>query len=164
MVAVLFVIMAIFVGCLDSMAVLFAPLLKHFGWSRARLSAVMSVIAIALGLATPLAGWFVDRVGARAVITAGLAIAGAGLLIASRAASLLSLGAGLALFGVGGGGASLVSASYVIANWFGENRGIGMGVMMMGTSTGVALAAPLVNHAFALPDGAGVLSRRQSHC
>ncbi len=149
MVAVLFVIMAIVVGCLDSMAVLFAPLLKHFGWSRARLSAVMSVVAVALGLCTPVAGWFVDRIGARTVIAAGVAIAGAGLLIASQSNSQFVLGAGCALFGAGGGGASLVSASYVIANWFGDNRGIAMGVMMMGTSTGAALAAPLVSHVVA---------------
>jgi MFS family permease len=152
MVAVLFVIMAIVVGCLDSMAVLFAPLLKHFGWSRARLSAVMSVVAVAIGLCTPVAGWFVDRIGARVVIAAGVAIAGAGLLIASQANSPFALAAAIALFGVGGGGASLVAASYVIANWFGDNRGIAMGVMMMGTSTGAALAAPLVNHVAA---GAG---------
>lgn len=146
MVAVLFVIMAIVVGCIDSMGVLFAPLLKHFGWSRTRLSAVMSVVTVALGLCIPVAGWFVDRIGARVVIAAGTATAGAGLLIASQANSLLALAAGCALFGVGGGGASLVSASYVIANWFGENRGIAMGVMMMGTSTGAALTAPLVSH------------------
>jgi MFS transporter, OFA family, oxalate/formate antiporter len=43
----------------------------------------------------------------------------------------------------------LVSASYVIANWFGENRGIAMGVTMMGTSLGAALSAPLVNYVVA---------------
>ena len=150
MVAVLFVIMAIVVGCLDSMAVLFAPLLKHFGWSRARLSAVMSVITVAIGLSTPLAGWLLDRIGARVVIAAGVTISGAALLIASQANSPIALGAACALFGVGGGGASLVSASYVIANWFGDSRGIAMGVMMMGTSTGAALAAPLVSHVAAL--------------
>ncbi len=144
MVAVLFVIMAIVVGCLDSMGVLFTPLLKHFGSSRTRLSAVMSAITVALGLCIPVAGWFVDRVGARVVIAAGTAIGGVGLLIASQADSLFALAAGCALFGVGGAGASLVSASYVIANWFGERRGIAMGVMMMGTSTGAALSAPLV--------------------
>ena len=146
MVAVLFVIMAIVVGCLDSMAVLFAPLLKHFGWSRARLSAVMSVVAVAIGLFTPVAGWFVDRIGARAVIAAGVATAGAGLLLASQANSPFALAAAIALFGVGGGGASLVSASYVIANWFGDNRGIAMGVMMMGTSDCAGVAAPLISH------------------
>src|SRR5579883_1289806 len=143
MVAVLFVIMAIVVGCLDSMGVLFTPLLKHFGSSRTRLSAVMSAITVALGLCIPVAGWFVDRVGARVVIAAGTAIGGVGLLIASQSDSLFALAAGCALFGVGGAGASLVSASYVIANWFGERRGIAMGVMMMGTSTGAALTAPL---------------------
>jgi MFS transporter, OFA family, oxalate/formate antiporter len=149
MVAVLFVVMAIVVGCLDSMGVLFAPLLKHFGWSRARLSAVMSTVALALGLCTPVAGWLVDRIGPRFVIAAGTAIAGAGLLAASQANSLVAFACGFVLFGVGCGGASLVCASYVIADWFGENRGIAMGVMMMGTSTGAALAAPLVSHVVA---------------
>jgi OFA family oxalate/formate antiporter-like MFS transporter len=146
MVAVLFAIMAIVVGCIDSMGVLFTPLLKHFGWSRTRLSAVMSAVTMAIGLCTPVAGWFIDRIGARSVIAVGVAVAGTGLLLASQADSVAALAAGCALFGVGGGGASLVSASYVIANWFGQRRGIAMGVMMMGTSTGAALTAPLVAH------------------
>ncbi len=150
MVAVLFVIMAIVVGCLDSMGVLFTPLLKHFGWSRTRLSAVMSAITVALGLCIPVAGWFVDRIGARVVIATGVAIGGVGMLLASQANSLAGLAAGCALFGIGAGGASLVSASYVIANWFGEHRGVAMGVMMMGTSTGAALSAPLVSHTVTL--------------
>lgn len=54
MVAVLFVIMAIVVGCIDSMGVLFTPLLKHFGWSRTRLSAVMSAVTVAIGLCSRL--------------------------------------------------------------------------------------------------------------
>jgi len=146
MVLVLFVILAIIVGCIDSMGVLFTPLVKHFHWSRARMSAVMSAVTLAIGLSTPVAGWFVDRIGARVVIAVGAAIAGAGMLIGSQADSLFGLTAAYALFGVGGGGASLVSASYVIANWFGDRRGAAMGVMMMGTSTGAALAAPLVSH------------------
>jgi MFS family permease len=148
-VAVLFVILAIIVGCIDSMGVLFTPLLKHFGWSRARLSAVMSAVPLAIGLSTTIAGWLIDRIGARIVIAVSLAIAGLGLLIGSQADSLFALASGCILFGLGGGGASLVSASYVIANWFGENRGIAMGVTMMGTSLGAALSAPLVNYVVA---------------
>lgn len=146
MVLVLFVIMAIIVGCIDSTGVLFTPLLKHFGWSRARMSTVISAMSLAIGLSTPVAGWFVDRIGARVVIAIGTAIAGAGMLIGSQANSFFALTAAYALFGAGCGGASLVSASYVVANWFGGKRGIAMGVMMMGTSIGAALAAPLVSH------------------
>jgi MFS family permease len=150
MVAVLFVVMAIVVGCLDSMGVLFTPLLKHFGWTRTRLSAVMSTVALALGLFTPVAGWFVDRIGPRIVIAAGTTISAIGLIVASQSNSLPLFTAGFVMFGIGCAGASLVSASYVIADWFGENRGVAMGVMMMGTSTGAALAAPLVSHVVAL--------------
>jgi MFS family permease len=149
MVPVLFVILAIIVGCIDSMGVLFTPLIKHFGWSRTRMSAVMSAVTLAIGLSTPIAGWLIDRVGVRVVIAAGAAIAGAGLLIGSQADSLFALAAACALFGLGGGGASLVSASYVIANWFGQRRGIAMGVTMMGTSLGAALSAPLVSYVVA---------------
>jgi MFS family permease len=150
MVPILFVILAIIVGCIDSMGVLFTPLIKHFGWSRTRISAVMSAVTLAIGVSTPLAGWLIDRVGVRMVIAAGAAIAGAGLLMGSQADSMFSLAASCALFGLGGGGASLVSASYVIANWFGERRGIAMGVTMMGTSVGAALSAPLVSYVVAL--------------
>jgi len=150
MVPVLFVILAIIVGCLDSMGVLFTPLLRHFGGSRTRMSSVMSIIPLALGLSIPVAGWLIDRIGVRVVIAAGAALAGAGMLMASQATSLFALGAACALFGVGGAGVSLVSASYVIANWFGENRGIAMGVTMMGTSLGAALSAPLVSHVVTL--------------
>ncbi len=146
MVLLLFVIMAIIVGCIDSTGVLFTPLLKHFGWSRTRMSTVISAMSLATGLATPIAGWFVDRIGARVVIAAGVAIAGAGLLLGSQAHSFFALTAAYALFGAGCGGASLVSASYVVANWFGGKRGRAMGIMMMGTSIGAALSAPLVSH------------------
>jgi MFS family permease len=150
MVLLLFAIMAIMVGCIDSTGVLFTPLLKHFGWSRARMSTVISAMSLATGLSTPVAGWFVDRIGARAVIAAGAAIAGVGLLLGSQANSFFALSAAYGLFGVGCGGASLVSASYVVANWFGDKRGIAMGVMMMGTSIGAALSAPLVSHVVAI--------------
>ena len=95
MVLVLFVIMAIIVGCIDSTGVLFTPLLKHFGWSRTRMSTVISAMSLAIGLSTPVAGWFVDRIGARVVIAVGAAIAGAGMLIASQANSFLALSRGL---------------------------------------------------------------------
>jgi MFS family permease len=150
MVAVLFVILAIIVGCIDSMGVLFTPLIKHFGWSRTRMSSVMSAVTLAIGLSTPVAGWLIDRIGARMVIATGAAIAGAGMLIGSQADSLFALAAACALFGAGGGAASLVSASYVIANRFGANRGIAMGVTMMGTSMGAALSAPLVSYVVGL--------------
>ena len=150
MVLLLFVIMAIMVGCIDSTGVLFTPLLKHFGWSRTRMSTVISAMSLAIGLSTPVAGWFVDRIGARVVIAVGAAIAGAGMLLASQANSFLTLSAAYALFGAGCGGASLVSASYVVANWFGGKRGTAMGVMMMGTSIGAALSAPLVSHVVAV--------------
>src|SRR5689334_5712835 len=98
MVPVLFVILAIIVGCIDSMGVLFTPLIRHFGWSRTRMSAVMSAVTLAIGVSTPLAGWLIDRVGVRMVIAAGCAIAGAGLLMGSQADSMFSLAASCALF------------------------------------------------------------------
>jgi MFS family permease len=110
----------------------------------------MAMVPLAIGLATPVAGWLIDRIGVRVVIAVGVAVAGVGMLLGSQANSFFTLAAACTLFGAGGGGASLVSASYVIANWFGENRGIAMGVTMMGTSLGAALSAPLVSHVVAI--------------
>ena len=146
MVLVLFVTLAVTIGAQDCFGVLFTPLLKHFGWSHTRLSTAMSVSGLVGGACAALAGWLIDRVGARLVMAGGAAAAGIGLLIGSQANSFALLVLGCALFGAGAGGASSLVASLVIGYWFGENRGFAMGVTVMGTSFGAGLMAPLINH------------------
>jgi MFS family permease len=120
----------------NTAGVFVAPLVAQFGWTRAQVSLLQTTVALAAGLVVPGVGWLLDRVEARVTILAGAVLAGAGFLVASRAGSLSMMIAAYALVGIGLGAATLLPASLVIANSFGARRGLALGIVMLGTSTG----------------------------
>lgn len=125
----------------NTAGVFFDPLLRHFGWTRARLSSLQTALGISAGISAPLFGWLLDRLDARAVIASGAALSGAALLLASSANSYPTLMVAYALLGVGIAAGTLLPCSQVLANWFGERRGTALGIAMSGTSLGGMLMA-----------------------
>jgi MFS family permease len=134
---VLFVtLMLVFGSSLLTLGVFVTPLLKYFGWSRAKVSALPAVLLLSAGLSGPLVGWLLDRVETRVVMAAGTMVAIAAFAIASRSNSYSSMLAAYLVPGVGMSAATILPASFVIANWFGARRGVVMGVTMSGTTVG----------------------------
>src|SRR5438445_11372835 len=87
-VASLFVTLFLIFGSgYNTAGVFFAPLLKHFGWTRARVSILQTALALSAGFSVPLIGWLLDRIEARIVMATGAAAAGIGFLLASSANS-----------------------------------------------------------------------------
>jgi len=137
------VVMALFVTLFfiwgsgyNTAGVFFTPVIRTFGWSRARLSTMQTALAVAAGASAPFIGWILDRLGAQFVIAAGAITAGAGFALASQADSYGVMVAAYLLIGVGIGAATLLPCSMVIANWYGARRGLAMGLTMTGTSLG----------------------------
>ena len=126
-----------------------APLLKQFGWDRTRVSLLFAVLALASGVSSPLAGRLLERVEARTIIVAGAILAGAGLVAASRANSFGPMLVAYTMLGLGLGFSTFVPTALVISNWFGERRGIALGIVMGGQSLGGMVMAPLVSYAIA---------------
>lgn len=77
------------VGALFSLAVLLQPMGSDTGWSRAGLSAAMTVAFLASGFAGFGWGALGDRIGPRPVVLAGSVLLGVALVLASRATTLL---------------------------------------------------------------------------
>lgn len=123
-------------GGINTGAVFFPPLLKHFGWSRAYLSTLGSAGAIAAGVAGPFVGWLIDRFEARRVIVAGAATTALAFLGASQANSYLPLLVANIVIAIGVTAATVIPCSLVVSNWFGARRGLAMGVTFAGTSIG----------------------------
>jgi MFS family permease len=126
-----------------------APLHNQFGWDRTRVSLLFAVLALASGLSSPLAGRLLERVEARTIIVAGAILSGVGLLAASRANSFGPMLAAYTMLGLGLGFSTFVPTALVISNWFGERRGIALGIVMGGQSLGGMVMAPLVSYAIA---------------
>ena len=95
------------------------------------------VMAIAAG---PLA----SRFGPRVIITAGLLLATAGMVITGTADSFGAALGGRLLTGVGSAGAS-VPAHLLPTYWFSvKRRGLATGALPLGASLGLTLSGPLV--------------------
>jgi MFS family permease len=136
-VASLFVTMVAIVGGGYNATGVFIPaLLKTFGWNRATVSLLPSVTALAWGALIFPVGWLLDRVEARFVMVAGALAAGLGFILASRADSFVPMFIAFVMLGVGIAAGTIAPAAFVVANWFRARRGLAMGVMLGGTTTG----------------------------
>lgn len=83
------------------LAPLFPWLKEAFGLSYAELGFLMTVFFVVSGIGQALAGFVVDRVGARAVLFAGIGLLGLAALLLSQAQNYAMLLAGSMLAGVG---------------------------------------------------------------
>lgn len=115
----------------------FIPALsKAFGWSRARVSSLATFGALGLALGCPVAGWMLDRELARPPIVIGAILAGIAWIGASRAHSFDPMAVAYFVAGIGCGMSTTVPASVLVPNWFKRNRGVAMGLTMVGASAG----------------------------
>lgn len=129
-------------GSMFSLAVFLQPMAVDTGWSRTGISTAMTVDFIAMGLATFLWGALSDRHGTRIVVLLGSLLLGLGLVLASRAASLLEF---QTLFGVIVGvaaGAFYAPMMAVTSTWFERNRSLAVALVSAGTAMGPLTVAP----------------------
>jgi EmrB/QacA subfamily drug resistance transporter len=99
------VIFGIFMVILDTTVVnvAFQTLRREYGASLADAQWIISVYVLALGIATPLAGFLADRFGLKAVYVTGLSTFVVGSVLCGLAPSLWVLVAARGLQGMGGG-------------------------------------------------------------
>jgi sugar phosphate permease len=108
------------------------PLEEEFGWSRAAIGAGPSIAAVMVGLTTAMAGYLVDRVGARRLLAAGVLLIGAGNLAISQTQALWQFYIFVAVLAVGMGLAGLPVCAVAVAHWFVKRRGRALGIVSAG--------------------------------
>ncbi len=131
-------------GVINVSGVFVIPLSNQFGWSRVRVSSLVSVAAFAAAASSPIAGWLIDRIEARIIMVIGAALAGCGMLLLSAADSFNLMLTGYLVFGLGLGMAGLTACATVVANWFDERRGLALGMTVSGTAAGGMLLTLIV--------------------
>jgi MFS family permease len=117
------------------LGLLFGPLEAEFGWGRAEVSAGITIFGITASLMAPLFGWAADRYGVRRVaILSLIAFALAFSSLYFTPSSLLGFYAIWFVIGLVGIGSTPVTWSRAISMWFVNNRGLALGMMLLGTS------------------------------
>lgn len=104
-------------------AVFIMPMNAQLAWSKAQITAAFSVAQLVAGVtAVPLGRW-VDRHGARGVMTAGSVLAAALLVAWSRLHSLAAFYGVWMLLGMASAAVLYEPAFAVVATWFRRDRG-----------------------------------------
>jgi len=114
---------------------LFNPIVNEFGWSRASVSFAFSLRSEVDGLAAPVVGFMVDRVGSRRLMVGGVALVALGFVLLSRVESLWAFYGAVMVIAIGmsatGGPVGMVA----IAHWFRRQRGRALAAMTVGAGT-----------------------------
>ena len=141
-----FAIMFLLYGCiLNTFAIFLKPIAEAMNWSRGALSVAMMVGAFGMAVSAPIAGKLMDRIGAKPVMIAGCLMIGIGILTASRITQIWQIYILYTFVGCGLACGTIIPCSLIISNWFISRRGMAMGIMAMGTSTGGMVMSPIAN-------------------
>jgi MFS family permease len=126
-------------------SVLIDPLHEEFGWSRATISAAVSINLILFGLFSPFAAALMDRFGIRQVVVFALVMvsAGSGLTVFMTSSWQLMLCWGV-LVGLGTGSMAMTFVATVTGRWFVKHRGLVSGILTAAGATGQLVFLPLV--------------------
>jgi MFS family permease len=134
-----------------SFSVFIKSLAQDFHASRTSISFAFTLANIMQSVGAPLIGRIVDRFGARKVIVPTTVIFGLTVIsFKYSSTSLWQLYAFFILIGFIGTGTAPVPYGIVVSRWFDKRRGLALGLMMMGLSTGAILMPPIAQRMITL--------------
>jgi Sugar phosphate permease len=130
------------IGAMFSLAVYLQPMSVDTGWSRAGISSAMTLDFLTMGVAGFGWGAVSDRFGTRIVVLTGSVLLGLGLLLASRAQSLIEF---QLVYGVLVGlaaGAFFAPMIAAASTWFENNRGLAVSLVSAGMGVAPMTISP----------------------
>ena len=132
-------------GIRSTPGILMVPLEEEFHWSRATIALAVSINLILYGCIGPFAAAVMEKFGIRRSVLCALALVGIGVASTSlmQYPWQLILMWGV-LVGVGTGFLASVLAAVVAARWFTARRGLVVGILSGGASTGQLLFLPVM--------------------
>ena len=131
------------IGAMFSLAVFLEPMSAETGWSRAGISAAMTLDFLVMGVAGFLWGALSDRWGPRPVVLAGAVLLGAGLLVASRASTPLAFQLGFGILVGLSAGAFFAPMIAAVTGWFDSGRALAVSLVSVGVGVAPMTMTPL---------------------
>jgi MFS family permease len=125
-----------------SLAVFLAPMSEATGWSRTGVSSAMTIVFVTMGFAAFGWGALTDRFGPRIVVLSGGLLLGLGLMLASRATSLIEFQLIYGIVVGGGAGAVFAPTIATVTGWFEKNRSLAVSLVSVGMGVAPMTVSP----------------------
>ena len=144
-VAVTAIVVLLIAGVRSAPGAFLLSMTQEPGWSTSSVSFAAAVGLVVFGLAGPMSGWLMGRIGVRNVVIVSLVVTGLSSLASSTVREIwqLTLLFGLAS-GFGTGLIASVLAPTVATRWFQRHRGLVTGVLGASSSAGQLVFFPLL--------------------
>src|SRR5215510_9012055 len=133
------------IGAVFSLAVFLQPMSDTTGWSRTGISSAMTIVFLAMGFAAFGWGALTDRFGPRPVVLCGGVLLGLGLLLASRAQSLLEFQLIYGIVVGSAAGAVFTPTFATITGWFEKHRALAVSLVSAGMGVAPMTVSPFAS-------------------
>lgn len=131
-------------GAMFSLAIFLQPISEATGWSRASVSAGMTLNFLVMGASGFMWGMISDRYGSRPPVLIGSIVLGLALILASRATSLLAFQLIYGVFVGLAAGAFFAPMISAITGWFDTQRGLAVSLVSAGIGVAPVTVSPFV--------------------
>jgi len=144
-VAVTAIVVLVTAGVRSAPGAFLLSMTEEPGWSTASVSFAAAIGLVVFGLAGPLSGWLMGRLGVRAVVLLSLVITGAALVLTAMTREIWQLTVVFGLIsGLGTGLVASVLGPTIATRWFVSDRGLVTGILGASNSTGQLIFFPLL--------------------
>lgn len=130
------------IGSMFSLAVFLEPMSTATGWGRTGISSAMTIDFLVMGVAGFGWGAASDRFGPRIVVLSGAVLLGAGLLVASRAPTLLTFQLGYGVLVGLAAGAFIAPMMAAVTAWFDSGRALAVALVSAGMGVAPMTVSP----------------------
>ncbi|HEY3885105.1 MAG TPA: MFS transporter [Vicinamibacterales bacterium] len=138
-------IMVLVFGVHYAFGIFFKPVMTDFGWTRAATAGAFSLVWVVHGVLALAMGDLNDRIGPRAVLTAGGILVGAGFLLMSTIGAIWQLYLYYGVIVGAGLGGTFVPLTSTTARWFVARRGLVTGIVAAGVGIGALIGPPIAS-------------------
>lgn len=117
----------------------YPSLIEAFGWGADEVTRPVSIFYFALALLMPVIGALLDRKNPKRIMLGGTFIILLGLVLFSQIQSLTHFIGVYVVLAIGLAGAGLASSMFILVKWFYKQRGLAVGILLVGGSLGGAI-------------------------
>jgi predicted MFS family arabinose efflux permease len=144
-IGLMFAVVLSTVGVRAAPSVLIVPLEQAFGWSRATISAAISLNILVFGLIGPFAAALIQTLGLKRTVLAALGLLSLTMVLSTQISAAWQMFAvwGL-LVGIGSGAGTVGLGAAVANRWFVAHRGLALGLLTASNASGQLVFLPLL--------------------